>query len=608
VYGGLFKSKVFADTTMSGDSRISKAWVIGDGQSRSGIEMSNGPVKLDSETGREYYIAIRENNIDVVSQVIGSHPENKLAIVNEEIFSCLNEVKNMDPLVGKFRSSLPIFVAALSGSTAVLDLLMSHGAEIQRHDSEGNNIIHALCWTGFCCKEREAVLVSIYQHIVGVLRRTGGLKALLHHENNEGLRPLELASRLGTFRLLEAIVDTEGVYKTVHAYTGPFESVTYELAEYESWDDDNRHRKSPLRFLLHMRGNDLGDACSTFFQTPLMLAWINRKLTSVLMPLIALVTLQLLFFVCFILYEELALGSAEELAIICEDINKTMQQMPEWQVGFYSQVWLHTTLEVIVQGYCSFSILFDIVEVGLLVYKRHQYAMFDRPIKTRGYVTSSTFFRITHFAMVFLTLTSNFVPSEGDDKTVDDIIMLSYIVGSILVIWSLLFFLQILPSIGHLVMGFQATLATLFNFIILNSIIFLSFVKAFNMIARSYCLNFVDESLFENIYYSFKVLLNIYQDPIGKDEYGRVPFIITHVTFIIVMVILMLNFLITAIAASSSDVTNHADVMRSLKRVEVAIILETRLRFAVSILKANFLKLKVVTFGDIYNVQNVNDV
>ncbi|XP_064641442.1 transient receptor potential cation channel subfamily V member 5-like [Lineus longissimus] len=556
---------------------------------------------LECETSRQYYIAIRENDVEAVNGIFGENFENKMSVLNDEIFPIESEA-NLDPFGGKLRSSFPIFVAAIHGCIDVFDLLMSHGADIETSDADGNNIVHALCWTGFCCKEKEKGLVATYRHIKEVLREKGGLTRLLHGEDRDGLRPLELASRLGIFHLVQAIVDTEGVYKTVHEYIGPFERVTYELAEYESWDDSNRHRKSPLRFLLHMRRNDLGELSDSFFETPLMKHWINRKFASVWFHLMAWVALHVLFVVVYLFEDEMMVGITEVTASECREENRTSRLIPAWQREFYSHIWLRETLHILILLYCYGSIINDVTELVLLVIKRKQNDIYNRPIKRGAYVTSALFFRINHFAMVTLTAGTQWISDDiMENIHLDNLVMVLYLVGGVMVLWSLLFFLQLLPSIGHLVMGFQATLATLVNFIILNTILFLSFVKAFNMIARMYCLSFVDGSIFENMYYAFKLLLDVLDDPIGKNEFGRVAFIVTHMSFVIVMVILMLNFLITAIGDVTSDVTKYDNLMRSLKRVEIAIILETRLRVFVSIFKRlGCLKPKAVTFSDIY--------
>jgi hypothetical protein len=567
--------------------------------------MTNNDI-LDALEIRTYYIAIRENNVETVKRIVDNHSGEQIFIVNDDIFLDRTE-PNTDPLGGKLRSSLPVFLAAISGSMDVLDLLGSYGADLKRRDPDGNTIVHALCWAGFCCKGREESLVSVYERIVEMCGKTGDLLQMLHREDRDGLRPVELAARLGTYSLLRAILDTKGVYKTVQAYTGPFERAKYELSEYESWNDTNRYKMSPLRFLLHMRRNELGEASANFFEMPLVQSWIQRKFVSTRIPLIIMVTFHILFIVCYILEDELILGVWELDTQTCEASNRSSRFIPSWLRTLYKQTWLEQILTYIIQTYCAFSTLFDVIDFAVVRIRRQRNVNYDRPIITHGYVTSCTFFRVNHFIMVILTIVGRWLPLDISNKELDNFAMVLHLANSVMVMWSVLYFLQLMPMIGHLVMGFQATLVTLLNFVVLNAVIFLSFVKAFNMMARMYCLHFVNESIFENMYFSFKILLNIYEEVIGRNQFGRVAFIITHMVFVIVMVILMLNFLITAIAEATSDVTKHANIMRSLKRIEVSIILETRLRQAVWIFKmARFLKPKTVTFDDIYNVLEIH--
>ncbi len=73
----------------------------------------------------------------------------------------------------------------------------------------GNNVFHVLVVNSLVQPHRERQMADSFRHLVSILPEPE-VKTLLLTENDQGLRPLELAAHVGTFLMFEIIMETKG--------------------------------------------------------------------------------------------------------------------------------------------------------------------------------------------------------------------------------------------------------------------------------------------------------------------------------------------------------------------------------------------------------------
>ena len=150
----------------------------------------------------------------------------------------------------------------------------------------------------------------------------------------------------------------------------------------------------------------------------------------------------------------------------------------------------------------------------------------------------------------------------------------------VLVTWPFLYFLQLLPGVGHLVIAFQRSLLTYCSFSALFLLMFFSFAVGFYILMQLSC-TYDTGTYMEALYFTFQIFLN--QIDIAKD-YADTPFLaewmFIHFVFLNITTILLLNFCIAILSQSFSDITQYGDVIQRLQSLNIAITISDRIGFA----------------------------
>jgi hypothetical protein len=552
--------------------------------------------RLDIVEFRLWFEAIKEDDDRTAEKLLTSLAwSEKLFICNTrfDFRSMLNIERHTDKNLQYY---LPFILAVLFGSKCVIRLLCRNGVDIYRADVGGNNVVHALCWMAFYYPQEEKTMCEMYRFLLEVVPHTGARRTqLLHHENDTRLRPIELAARLGTFRLLSSIFETEYVYKFSKGYIGIKEEVYYNMLEYE--DVSSRRRlRSPLRYFLYILASDLNkSSCTDLFSNPVITRWISAKVKRNLPYLIIWFLLRLMFVIMFFntgmesgLFTlkkncnngvDVTTGSNRTNGILNYTSLRGKINFTTTQQSAPKLLESATTSKDIANQVCSIymtifglcSIIFDIGEfIVKFIYQRRSRQLYLRPGTDHNYVISSSLYRITQFLTVAMVL----VHATG---TVVE--LLPFI--CVLITWSMMYFVQFLPIIGHLVIGLQKMLLTFCGFFFLFFILFVSFSQAFSDTFRIACRGKDSTGFFDGLYETFLVMLNIRTFSDGRGHYQK-DIMILHVVFVVVMVIMMLNFLIAVMTDAVTHVTRNKNLIQMLEKLDGARTIEDRVLWIVS--------------------------
>ncbi|KAF7688618.1 transient receptor potential cation channel subfamily V member 1-like [Silurus meridionalis] len=104
---------------------------------------------------------------------------------------------------------LPLSLAACTNQKDIVDLLIGK-AELQRTDTLGNTVLHALVMVADDSPENTDFVISMYDYILTKDAAKNSQKQRLENiENNQGLTSIKLAAKLGKIRLIEHILHRE---------------------------------------------------------------------------------------------------------------------------------------------------------------------------------------------------------------------------------------------------------------------------------------------------------------------------------------------------------------------------------------------------------------
>ena len=231
----------------------------------------------------------------------------------------------------------PFSLAAVCGAGATLNMMLGSPINVCLSDPNGNNVLHELVRFASVSKKCEVVMAETYSILMRLLPTTE-FERLLRAENNDRLRPLELAAKLSTLRMGNVIVQTPGIYLAKVERDGPLIRKWYDLTEYESYAPGNRRDVSPITFLLDLHKSDLySDECLTLLSQAPIRHWIDTKLRISLPFIFTWFLLRLVYLIVFIF--------CENSDFVHMKINKKMGctgamfKMPKW-AGTVTTVYL----------------------------------------------------------------------------------------------------------------------------------------------------------------------------------------------------------------------------------------------------------------------------
>ncbi|KAJ8300710.1 hypothetical protein KUTeg_022229 [Tegillarca granosa] len=145
---------------------------------------------------------------------------------------------------------LPLSVAALKFNTEMVDLLLYHGAEINRRNTHGDTVFHSLIKYAAIYPDKIYDVIKMFDHLHKCLLDTS--PSLKHFDdadtmyysyestyvwflrNNDGLAPFQLAASHGIPELFEYILNLKDVYYFVSTHDGLFDVKLYDITDIDT--------------------------------------------------------------------------------------------------------------------------------------------------------------------------------------------------------------------------------------------------------------------------------------------------------------------------------------------------------------------------------------
>ena len=472
--------------------------------------------------------------------------------------------------------------AAVSGSCDVIVELHSAGMDMFQMDNKGNNVIHTLIIHANRNQECETMYLDVFNQIALLMTDTA-FNRLLTTENSSVVKPLELAIYLQTFRLLNAILTAPGLYLRMQALWGTLTVDYFDVTEYECDATCRPLINSPMFLLSYLRSGRLEDDYTTKVITRgLIRQWLNIRKNVYLPFIIFWAVLRLLCVILAFFPAELSDPPSPNIRV-CGTYIPTPQSAKYFAIITLSVL---TILALAIDAYDT--VKFNTIDM--------QWMKAYSPIKGQTLLQYSSY-RVGEFVynlcILILCLNKVSLYFWGHQLPVypAQVLFANAAIGGV---WSLLFFVQLMPVIGTYVMATLHMLHSLFEF----GAIILIFVLPFTFIFPKFISERTDgtcpeefNGIISSMYSRFTVLLNMI-DFRSFDAPSKESLWLLHVFYIVFVAILLLNFLIAIFSDSYTMVANHSEIISDIQWLSVMATVEFRIpscmRFIVNRLKRRY--------------------
>ena len=465
---------------------------------------------------------------------------------------------------------LPLAIAAVAGATNSIKALLEAGVCPIQVDCHGNNVVHSMIAFLHYHSDMEDAIISKFQLLVATVC-VDFMKVILHHENSFGLRPIEFAAQHGQGSIVLAILNTPGVYLTKQQQCGLTSYKWYNITEYESTGHESRYNKSPLRIMTYADKEAIHDGTLiNTLQTNVIKSWLSKKL-SVNLPLLVIWSLMRICFVAAYMAVELDISGELE-------VGNSTHCIPEYSIVIPQYMLI--PLGITLMAAAAFSLTVDAIEV-VRSFKACEKYLWKTISGRKHHVLQYYLYRSSHFGLcLIIVVFTPFLYTENS-ASMDVALGIARISSPFCAVWSCLFFLQLLPSIGLFICTIYRMMTDLVKLAIVYFAMIVPFVQSFYNFVNA---NSLEGSIkgFDNIwntmYSLFLMMLNMV-DLTELDLQNHELLNVTHMAYTFVVSIMLINFFIAVMADSVSTMRTRKKVAVDMQRAGVSFTIEYRLKW-----------------------------
>ncbi|KAK2162920.1 hypothetical protein LSH36_89g00026 [Paralvinella palmiformis] len=475
----------------------------------------------------------------------------------------------------------PLALAFIFGSRKLLKVMLENGADPLGTESNQGTILHSIIAVASLYPELEKGLAETYPYFIGLLS-SEERKQLLFSENDLGLRPLEYAAHRGCVSLVRAIFQTPKLYLVKEAIYGMWLYQWYDITDYESFSPTTRRGKSPLAFLTFMTNSTIHrDGIEDLLYWKPFRHWYRIKLFSNLPWLLLWATYRVMFclVVMIIMVDK---GNIYEQGGVPADEahlypNATFYYCSGYTTVIFGKPGLVAVAVIACINSCV-TVIFDIGEIFFIAMTRRPEFLFLQ-VRTASMAISFWFHRVSQFLFVVSVLVFTSRIAQADPVPVDTVSDVGRLFVICTAFASLLFFFEQIPQVGFYIIAIKRMLKDLFYFWILYTICVAPFVLYFmvfmNTNSTQGCIPEFD-SYIRSSYSMFLVMLNMMNFTKFEVNNSLVLYT-THMVFIFVVSILLVNFLIAVMTDSAVRMSRHKKRLIRLELLHALYVVNVRI-------------------------------
>ncbi len=547
---------------------------------------------LDIPEYQHWFEALRHNDVDYVQETLDvSEPDEKERLLNGRFHyqkSDDNLAKEFASVVDSnhFTATRPFIMSALFGSNDVTSCLMEHGARVDCLEDNGSNFVHIMVSASSAFPQHENGVIESYKKCCELIGEKQ-MGELLRTENVDGLRPLELAAKLGACKMVRAIMETPGVYLVREEKRGMAHFQWIDITEYETRKPKlDRRDKSPLGFLTMMDEKTLlTDGTKELFEWRPFKLWCSAKIqaANVLLFFWLLLRLSIISTYIILVADKSLLYDIGGISDIDLARNSSRNHTFVFCSSFVKYNLAPKTRTILfvymgVMGYLT--VIFDIAEVVVMGVRRTPKYLCALNSLRPALVVTVLWYRFNQFVLAFLfAFVATVKLGDFDQAMSESSIQVINVVCMVAITFSIMFFFQMMPVIGIYVISVKRMLRDLLNFSFMYllwvtpfSVYFMVF---FNTSSKTQCVHEFS-SITESMYSTFRMMLNML-DLTAYDVHLPQIVDFMHVIYVFTVAILLINFLIAVMSTSAARIALCEDVILRLERLYIATIVEFRL-------------------------------
>ncbi len=527
---------------------------------------------LSYDKYKSYFLALKENDVQRVKAMLSQASSLEREAMLNGMFDYGED--SFIPSLTLARLSRPLLIAVVFNSFEVFETMISEGADLFQENISQGNILHSMlasCSLDFANQEN---CVVFYKKLVALLN-VDHMQKLLLHENAEGMRPLEYAVHLGCMLLFECIQLTPGVYVTKTIDKGVFKEEWIDVTEYESYEPGNRRHLSPLLLFTFIdRKAAMNTKVDIVLGNGLLSLWLDKKISSAKWVIVIMFISRMLYAVLFYIF--ITKGKSPEAPLpvsanvpapvlngTCENKFLYFDTGSEFSLTIGVYLILHSLLSFL-------GSLLSSIEYWKTNMKRFKLKLGlkkDCILDNSFYIYNHLVSNLTYVLAGILTLVG--VPDTN--SLLNCLVILTCMTS----VWSIIFFIQILPSTGYFVIAMQRMIWVMFQFGVVFLLSFLPFPHAFYRLLQDHngCPNIIFSPSVPVTYYnSFLVLINMFDftqfiTVLRTPDYFML--LCLHVLYVFFLSILLINFLIALLSTSVAEIMDSKSVVIAVQRMSV---------------------------------------
>ena len=450
---------------------------------------------------------------------------------------------------------LPLAMASASGDGFLVRTLLSRGVNLEACDSTEENVIHGLVRLSQNMPNRA---VAMYHELVEIVPDVVVLRAVLGQSNVEGWKPIELAARLGLPEMLQALMSTEGVYKISSAKYGMVRMVRYNVTEFEG--ANAKTNKSLLYHLTDMDEAQLWRAqkCRLLSTEPFS-RWIEMKFRSQFKLLLSMIMVWGIFVFCY----------GISVTVFIQTGNPPYIPM--------------TFVAMLSTFFLAIELLHSKANVMELVASA-------KGILLKGHVPVTFTFAYRSLQLVFCVNVIVILICLPFIKDHPEVLRGFVVTGTFLCALSTLFYLQVQPQVGHLLIILQKILFDSCTFFFMMLLIYLAFALSLLLLHVQIPLpspsnlticdspeGFPTEfgaALYETFLLMFAVMAP--KDLLFQSAIVPEMAVLMYMLLLIIVSIGLVNLLIAIMTKRIDDISQLKDDILKLERVSIILYMEQR--------------------------------
>ena len=231
-------------------------------------------------------------------------------------------------------------------------------------------------------------------------------------------------------------------------------------------------------------------------------------------------------------------------------------------------------------GHAALSTLLNIIE-GCQLFTPQSWPILHTISGRKSHLVQRSLYHINHLLLCIFILICSPVMFGQTDYFASGMLDYARILTPFFATWSILYFIQLVPSIGFFIISIYSMMRELYRMAVVYTIMVIPFVQTFytfiNSNSQQGCIKgFADVA--ESFYSLIMTMLNMINYTNYKIEKIELLYL-THILYTFVVSIMLINFFIAVMSDTMANNSRRRQMAKYIQQTSVSFALETNLRW-----------------------------